>query len=374
MTPTRRAFLERLGAAGLVSTLAAYGCQSADRDATESKEVPTSDPPRPLDILILGGTGFIGPHEIRYAQSRGHSITLFNRGQSNPELFADLELIRGDRSEPDGLAGLRGRSFDAVIDNSANREEWVSASAAALEGNVGRYLFVSSTGVYYPYLTRGVDESVSPVVALDAGDDSGSSNFGVNKALAEQHTLRIMGDRGLVVRPHYIAGPGDPTDRFTNWPVRLSERPQVIVPGTPEDPVQWIDVRDVTEFMIHLLEAEATGIYNAAGPSPASGVGDFVRRVATAVDSSSELVQIDDLDFLDESDFFAIPWIPPRDELFGMATVSADKSIQAGLTLRSVEETAVDTLEWFRSEPREPRFLSGAREVEILDEWMAREG
>ena len=273
------------------------------------------------------------------------------------------------------MDGLRGQTFDAVIDNSANQEEWVSASAALLEPNVGRYLFVSSTGVYYPYHTRGVDESVDPVMEFDASDDTGSSTFGVNKARAEQHTLNIFGDRGLVVRPHFIAGPGDPTDRFTNWPVRLAERPRVIVPGTPADPVQWIDVRDVTHFMIRLLEDEASGIYNAAGPTPNMGVGELAERVRAAVQSEAELVQIDDLDFLDEMNFTPIPWIPPRDELFGMASVDSSKALDAGLTLRPVEETAVDTLEWFRGEvsagSREPQFLSAERETEILEAWVA---
>lgn len=368
MTPTRREFLGTLGVAGAAWSVA--GC--APSSDAESESAGAASPPRPLNILILGGTGFIGPHQIRYALSRGHSITLFNRGQSNPEMFADLELIRGDRSEPDGLAGLEGRTFDAVIDNSANREEWVSASARLLEPNVGRYLFVSSTGVYYPYHNRGVDESVAPVTSLDPDDESGSSNFGVNKALAEQHTMSILGDRGLVVRPHFIAGPGDPTDRFTNWPVRLTERDRVILPGSVDDPCQWIDVRDVTHFMVRLLEDEASGVFNAAGPDPATGVGPFAERVASAVGSTAELVQIDDLDFLEEHRFSAIPWIPPRDELYGMAAVDSSKALAAGMTLRPVEETAVDTLEWFSTQDREARFLDAAQEAEILAAWEAR--
>jgi 2'-hydroxyisoflavone reductase len=194
----------------------------------------------------------------------------------------------------------------------------------------------------------------------------------VNKALAEGHTLRSLGDRGLVVRPHFIAGPGDPTDRFTNWPVRLASRPRVIVPGGPDDPVQWIDVRDVTSFMIDLLETEASGIYNAAGPSPGMGVRRLVERVRGAVESQAELVDVTDLDFLEEAEFGAIPWIPPRNELFGMAAVDSAKALAAGLELRPVEETAVDTLEWFRSQDREGRFLTAERETEVIDAWEAR--
>lgn len=331
-------------------------------------------PPRPLSILVLGGTGFIGPHQVRFALDRGHSVTLFNRGQSAPDMFPELETIIGDR-ETD-LEGLRGRQWDAVIDNSATNPEWVRASTRLLADAAGRYLYISSTGVYYPYLTTGADESVEPL--LEKTEEGGmSSSYGVDKARSEDVVEAAFGQRGLVVRPHFIAGPGDATDRFTSWPVRLDDRPEVVAPGTPEDPVQYVDVRDLTSWMIRLLENDVGGVFNAGGPAQPQGVGEFIRRVATAIGSEAQATWIDDLDFLREHRFSAVPWIPPEGDLLGMATVNSDKALSQGLTLRPVEETARDSLAWFRGQPEERQAdlrhgPSPEAEAEMLAAWKAR--
>src|SRR5262245_1137780 len=172
----------------------------------------------PLDILILGGTGFIGPHLVRYAVSRGHRVTTFTRGRREAELPASVQRLIGDRNGQ--LGALEGKKWDVVIDDSATNPDWVRQSTQLLKGNAGRYLFTSSTGVYYPYLTRGIDETMP--VRLEVQDPKdGSETFGVAKAKCERQVLDTFGDAGTIVRPTYIVGPGDTTDRFPYWPVRL---------------------------------------------------------------------------------------------------------------------------------------------------------
>ena len=370
---SRRDFA-RLSALAL-GGLAAAGCGGEGGQDGGGGADPADDAPaRPLDILVLGGTGFIGPHQVRFALDRGHNVTLFNRGQSAPDMFPDLETIIGDRESD--LEGLRGRQWDAVIDNSATNPEWVRASAQLLADSAGRYLYVSSTGVYFPYLTTGADESLEPLLEKDP-EGGMSSSYGVDKALSEDEVEAAFGDRGLVVRPHFIAGPGDPTDRFTSWPVRLSGRPEVVGPGTPDDPVQYIDVRDLTSWMVRLLENEVGGVFNAGGPAEPQGVGEFIRRVAAGIGSDAEVTWIDDLEFLQEHQFFAVPWIPPEGDLLGMATVNSDKALSQGLTLRPVEDTARDSLDWFRSQPEERQAdlrhgPDAEAEAELLAAWKAR--
>lgn len=197
---------------------------------------PRGEPaPTPLRILILGGTGFVGPNQVRTALARGHEVTLFNRGITNPGLFPDLETLIGDR---DGdLAALEGRTWDVVIDNSATLPRWVRLSAEALRGSAGKYLFVSSTGVYIPYLTTDIREG-APVDTIDDPETEvvNGRTFGALKALAEEEARTAFPDTHLVLRPTYIIGPGDPTDRYSYWPVRLARGGEVLAPGTPTTP------------------------------------------------------------------------------------------------------------------------------------------
>ncbi|NNM33917.1 MAG: NAD-dependent epimerase/dehydratase family protein [Gemmatimonadetes bacterium] len=370
---TRRDFA-RLSALAVGTLAVGAGCGGGTEEGAGAATDTADASPRPLDILVLGGTGFIGPHQVQYALDRGHSVTLFNRGQSAPDRFPDLETIIGDREND--LEGLRGRQWDAVIDNSATNPEWVRASAQLLADSAGRYLYVSSTGVFFPYLTTGADESVEPLLEKDP-EKGMSSSYGVDKALSEDEVEDAFGDRAVVVRPHFIAGPGDPTDRFTSWPVRLADRSEVVGPGTPEDPVQYIDVRDLTSWMVRLLENEVGGVFNAGGPAERQGVGEFIRRVAAGIGSTAEVTWIDDLDFLGEHQFSAVPWIPPEGDLLGMATVNSDKALSQGLVLRPVEETARDSLEWFRSQPEERQAElrhgpDAEAEAQMLAAWKAR--
>src|SRR5215470_14005787 len=229
---TRREFLKAGAVAGgaLLSGASGPLLEAAPRTVSKAR----------LDLLILGGTGFIGPHLVRLAVERGHKVTIFTRGKKNPDLPAEVKRLVGDRDT--NLEPLKGQRWDAVIDDSATKPERVRASATLLRDAAGRYLFTSSTGVYYPYLKRGVDETVAPHTEVADAND-GSETYGVAKALSEKVVVETFGDRGLVVRPTYIVGPGDTTDRFPYWPVRLAQGGEVLAPGRRDDPMQIIDVR-----------------------------------------------------------------------------------------------------------------------------------
>lgn len=331
--------------------------------------------PAPLRILILGGTGFIGPHMVRYAVARGHQVTTFTRGRRDPELPDSVERLIGDRNGQ--LDSLKGKSWDVVIDDSATNPDWVRQSTELLKGSVKRYLFTSSTGVYYPYLKRGLDESDPVHVDLRDAKD-GSETFGVNKALCEKQVQTAFGDRFVVVRPTYIVGPGDTTDRFPYWPVRLAQGGDLLAPGKRDDPVAFIDVRDLAEFMVRLLEDGRTGIYNVVGPRNVMTSRQFYDAARAAINPSARLVFVDDYDFLkahkiDES----IPWVFLADKDFGHQSVRNAKVIAAGLTFRPLAQTLKDTLAWWPTVPEArrnaPRWaISSATEAAALADWKAR--
>ena len=325
--------------------------------------------PTPLRILILGGTGFVGPNQVRTALARGHEVTLFNRGITNPELFPDLETLIGDR---DGdLSALEGRTWDAVIDNSANLPRWVRLSTEALRGSVGKYLFVSSTGVYIPYLTTDIREG-APVDTIDDPETEvvNGRTFGALKALAEEEARTTFPDTHLVLRPTYIIGPGDPTDRYSYWPVRLARGGEVLAPGTPDDPVQHVDVRDLAAFMIKSLEDDLAGTYNVVGPREPLTMGGLLERTRAAVGSDATLTWVDAA-FLEEQGLSALTyWTEPAGDYLGMMQVNGDKAFDAGFAMRPLEETARDALEWFNSQDAERQELrsglSPTREAELL--------
>lgn len=328
-----------------------------------------------MRILILGGTGFIGPHIVRYAVSRGHTVTTFTRGRRTADLPAGVEQLVGDRNGQ--LGALEGKKWDAVIDDSATDPAWVRMSTALLKPNVSSYLFTSSTGVFYPYLKRGLDET-APVRMEITDPNDGSEGYGVRKAQCEQITMDAFGDRGLVVRPTYIVGPGDTTDRFPYWPQRLRKGGETLAPGNKNDPVQIIDVRNLATFMVKLIEDARGGIYNVAGPREPLTIAEFLATATSAIGSTSQLIWVDDYDLLAKHRIFGmVPWIMLRDNNYGHTSASNAKAVAAGLTFRPVAETVRDTLVWWDTVPAErrekPRF-SPTPEVEaaVLAEWKAR--
>ena len=328
----------------------------------------------PLRLLVLGGTGFIGPHLVRLAVSRGHAVSIFTRGRRDGDIPASVERLVGDRNGQ--LAALEGRTWDAVIDDSATNPAWVRLSAELLRKS-GRYLFTSSTGVYYPYLTRGLTESDEVHTDLRDAKD-GSEVFGTNKAQCEAIVREVFGDRGMVVRPTYIVGPGDYTDRFTYWPVRLTRGGEVLAPGNKSDRVQFIDVRDLAAFMLALVEKQGSGVYNAVGPHGEMTIETFLGQASRALGVSPQFTWVSDYDVLAKEGLDGIvPWILTRDNDYGHTYIGSTRSVQAGLSLRPVSDTVRDTLAWFNTLSADRRagakwVLSEQQERELLAAWHAR--
>lgn len=348
----------------------------ASLSAACSRAVAT--PPAPsspkLSLLVLGGTGFIGPHLVRHAVSRGHKVSIFTRGRREADLPAEVERLIGDRNGQ--LGALEGRKWDFVVDDSATNPDWVRQSTALLKGNVGSYLFTSSTGVYYPYTTRGVDETM-PVRTEAADPRDGSATYGASKAQCEKIVQEVFGDRGFISRPSYIVGPGDTTDRFPYWPVRLAKGGDVLAPGKRDDPVQWIDVRDLTEFMIRLLESGKGGIYNVVGPREPMGAWRFYDEAVKAVGARVTLIRIEDHEFLTAHNIqYSIPWAIPVGDYLGMLAVKNEKAIAAGLGFRPLADTVRDTLGWWATVPEArrtaPKFaITPELEAKALEDWRA---
>jgi 2'-hydroxyisoflavone reductase len=374
MTATRREFLEATGTA-----LAGAGVRSRLAGAAPHNP-PAQFRRTPLRVLILGGTSFIGPHQLRVLLERGHAVSIFTRGRTvpiiYPELFERVEHLTGERGRD--LGALAGRTWDAVLDNSGQRVEWARESAELLKGRAGLYLYVSSTGVYYPYRTTDIPEDGPVLLADDPPRERPS--YGVMKALSEMAVRDAFGDRAIVVRPQYIVGPADMSDRFTYWPVRVHRGGNVLVPGKPGDPVQYIDVRDLTEWMVRLLENGTTGVFNAVGPTAPLTMAEFVHGLRAVTAARVTWTWADDDDFLRaEKLLYAIPWLLPEGDLAGAARISNARAIAAGLTFRPLAVTARDTLDWWYSAAvseerrQKARFvLTPEREAEILAAWASR--
>ena len=391
MTPSRRDFLGtslKTGAAvaALGTPLGVHAATLASTIDPSSRQSGSETPRHPLNILILGGTSFLGPHMIAYALGRGHSVTTFTRGQTTPtvhgDLFKQVEQLVGDRDV--SLDALRGRQWDAVIDNSGRNVAWTTNAATLLQDSVETYLYTSSTGVYYPYLGDLIGEDTEVVMQVPDGldDNEGAGyGYGVMKAQSEAEARRIFGeDRTIVVRPTYIMGPADRTDRFTWWPVRLPRGGEVIIPG-PSDLVQYIDVRDVSEWMIRLAENKTAGTFNAAGPASRTDTEAFVYGAHAAFSSKATFVPIDDYEFLASHRYrFRIPWIPPIGPNYGTARADISHAVENGLTFRPLAESVRDIYDWWQTDAvpavRKERMTGPeslmAREANIIAAWRAR--
>jgi 2'-hydroxyisoflavone reductase len=270
------------------------------------------------------------------------------------------------------LTALQGRRWDAVFDDSATDPRWVRQSTALLQDS-GRYLFVSSTGVFNPYRTPNNDES-APVIL----EPSNSTDYGVRKAQSEQVVMRAFGSRGLVVRPGYIVGPGDVSDRFSYWPQRFARGGDILVPGRPSDPSQFVDVRDLTAFMLKLVEEGRDGVYNVTGPRERLTFGQFISETQAALRPDASLVRVDDYAFLREHRItYAIPWmIPEGDDQYHLQ-INNRKAVAAGLVFRPIAETVRDTLDtWPQRLAALPsgqqpnfRWITPEREREVLTAW-----
>jgi 2'-hydroxyisoflavone reductase len=344
---------------------------------------------KPLRILILGGTGFTGPEQVRYAVGRGHKVTVFNRGKTKRgEIPEGVEQLVGDRNGQ--LDALKGKQWDVVIDNPTTLPVWVRDAAEILKGNVDRYVFISTISVYAEHGTPGKDETAE--LAKYNGPDpyketmetmraSGFQLYGPLKALSEQEAEKWFPKKTLVIRPGLIVGPNDQTDRFTYWPVRIDRGGEVLAPGNPTDPVQIIDARDIAEWTIRMVENGETGIYNATGPAKPLGMGEMLEGIKGALKSDAKLTWVN-AQFLEQqkvAPWSDMPvWIPPQGEMGGMGRTSIAKALAKGLTFRPLEVTARDTLAYFKSLPPERQAelkagLKPEREKEVLEAWHKRE-
>lgn len=292
-----------------------------------------------MTILILGGTVFLGRHIADAAIARGHEVTLFNRGRQNPDLFPDVERLRGNR---DGdLAALRGRTFDAVVDTSGYRPEHVRAVATTL-GATRHYTFISTVSVY-----RGFPPGRS--FNEDAAVAAGSEGYGPLKARCEEMLHAELPGRVACIRPGLIVGPHDPTDRFTYWPRRIARGGDVLAPGRPQRPIQFIDVRDLADWCVRLGEHRQVGTFNAVGPQSVT-MGSFVDECRAVAGSDVRFIWIPDQQLLAAGikPWTELPlWIPEEDvNAGGMLLADNRRAVAAGLTFRPVADTIRATLDW----------------------------
>lgn len=362
MTTSRRQFIQVAAAAGALSSLPT-SLFAGDKAA------------KPLRLLILGGTGFIGPHEINYALARGHEVTMFNRGKTAPDMFPNVERLIGDRSGQ--LDALKGREWDAVIDNSGFFPRHAQLSAELLHGNVGQYLFVSSISAYGEALAVADDEFTAPPATMEMPVDESEHiygpNYGARKRLCEQEISKVFGDRAINVRPGIITGPGDPTNRLRHWLARLVAGKDILVPGPKDWPVQYIDARDLSGWMVRLVEDGATGPYNAVGAEEPYHAEPFLNRLKAAAASTSNFVWVD-WDWLTgqlETPPRYSPWFPGDFSPF--MQVNNDRALATGLTFRPIEETARDMVALLDGGgiDTERGELSLEKEAELVERWRA---
>ena len=378
MATTRRDVL-KLGA------LAAAGTLLPSLAAAESATaIAKAD--KPLRILILGGTGFTGPFQVNYALARGHKVTLFNRGQRpSPEWPGSVEQLHGDRNTGD-LKALEGRDWDVCIDNPTSLPFWVRDAGQALKGRVGHYLFISTISVYADGAKAGIDENSA--VATYQGKDAMAETietlradvgglYGPLKALSEAEARKQFGEKVTIVRPGFIVGPRDDTDRFTYWPKRIAQGGEVLVPGDGRDPVQIIDGRDLGEWMIRLAEAGTTGTFNACGPDFALSTDAMVHGCHAVTGGPITFTHVTP-EFIEANEVALPIWVPREGSPYsGYGAVSNARAIAAGLRFRPLATTVTDLLAWYRTLPAERQSevragLSRDREAELLKAWHAR--
>ena len=376
MSTSRREFLGQslaVAAASVASASLGLACRS------ESSGAPAAHAKKRKRILILGGTGFLGPKTVEVALARGHQVTIFNRGKREkllPFPYKNVEHLYGNRdpllpaddergpdkellhpdAKPKGLEQLQGKTWDAVIDNSGYYPRMVKASAELLAPTASQYIFISSISAYASNKTVGADETAPVATIADPTVETmGASfeNYGALKALCEQAAAAAFPGRAAIVRPGYIVGPGDPTDRFTYWPVRASRGGEVLAPGTPGDPVEWIDVRDLAAWLVKLVEDGTSGTFNAIGPDRPGQWGAVLDACVAPSKGAATLTWIPS-DWLEKNgqggeDGFPI-WAPPTGEFAGFHTWSNARALKAGLTFRPVADTVAATLAWYPGE------------------------
>ena len=375
MGQTRRDAL-KLGGLGL----GALALPGSVTHALSSEHGTIAKASKPLKLLILGGTGFTGPFQVRYALARGHEVTIFNRGSRTLDWPGPVEELIGDRNN--NLEALKGRKWDVCIDNHTSLPVWVRDAAEVLQDNVGHYVFTSTLSVYASNAEPGADETAAlldyqgndPMAETLESLRANMSLFGPLKAESEREVARWFPDNHTIIRPTLIVGPRDGTDRFMYWPVRMARGGQVLAPGDGNDPIQIIDARDVAEFTVRQAEARAQGKFNAAGPDYKFTFEAMLHGIRAVTGVAADLHWAP-AEFLSEqgvSPWSDMPvWIPSEGDYAGFSSRSNAKAIAAGLTFRPFADTVSATLEWFGEQPEERQSelragISAEREAEVL--------
>lgn len=400
---SRRTFLA--ASAAFAGALAAGAGLAASARADTNRWIAPSRAKK--KILILGGTGFLGPHVVDAAQARGHTVTLFNRGKTEKRkggMFPEIEKLQGDRDPKvgEGLKALEGKKWDAVVDTSGYVPRIVKASAELLAPNVNQYVFISTLSVYAKNDKAGLNESDPVGTMEDPTNEEVNKYYGQLKALCEQAAEAAFPGRTLNIRPGYIVGPGDSTDRFTYWPMRAKRGGEILAPGTPNDPLQVIDARDLAEWIVLCIENGTMGVFNACGPVGGMKWGDCLAACQKAAKTPSTLTWVP-AEFLEQHGAGPgrLPiWIPPVGEYTGFHQRDISKAVKAGLKSRPIEQICADIIAWYPTEierrvratkdimdeaekagkappkmadPRTPRAgISPEKEAEILAAWHAR--
>ena len=340
-----------------------------------------------MKLLVFGGTQFVGRHLVRAALDRGHQVTLFNRGRTNPGLFPEAERIVGDRR--DDLSALDGGSWDAVLDVNGYVPRVVRAAAERLRDRAGSYTFISTISVYADKEARGLREG-SPLAAPKPGEEGSEEitpdSYGWLKAGCEQAVEEVWPDRALIVRPGLVVGPHDPTGRFPYWPWRVARGGEVLAPAGPDHPLQFIDGRDLAEWTVRSVEEGRTGPFTATGPGRRLTFGELLDACRKISGSDARITWVED-DFLLERDvepFRELPLWIPGPEADGFYGLDNGKAVAAGLTFRPLAETVGDTLAWLaevgggvpsRTGEERPAHLTLEREAELLRAWhQSRQG
>lgn len=330
-----------------------------------------------MKLLILGGPKFLGRYIIEAALAENHEVTVFNRGQTNPDEYPQIEKLRGNR---DGdLTALHGRSWDAVIDTCGYAPRIVDASARLLADAAGHYTFVSSISVYASTAVPGLDES-APVgtLANESIEEITGETYGPLKALCEQAVERHFPNRACQVRAGLIVGPHDPTDRFTFWPHRIHRGGEVLAPGSPDALVQFVDVRDLAHWMVQMAASQQPGVFNATGPEKPLTMGELLAGCQEVAANNASLTWVDESFLLAQEvqPWMEMPlWIPSSNaDAPGFSAIDCRRAIAAGLTFRPLAETAADTLNW--SLQRDPAWqwragVAAEKETAVLQAWRA---
>lgn len=406
MGTTRRDFLQISATAAGAAALGGIVPSPVAAMARAAAAAEVGRAPSSLRILILGGTGFTGPHQVHYAVARGHHVTVFNRGRRQGGLPAGVEHLQGDRNDREaGVNALkeavaRGTKWDVVIDNPTTLPFWVRDAASVLAPAAQQYVFISTISVYSDTSKPGMDEST--VLAEYQGADvmaetmqtfaaSQGQLYAPLKVASEREAEKWFPGRTTIIRPGLIVGPGDMTGRFTYWPLRIAKGGEVLAPGTGHDPVQFIDARDLAEWTIRMAEQRVTGTFNATGPAGEISIAEMLGGIRAAFDGTKPVkltwVPVEFMEQHEIRGWSDMPvWVPPTPEMAGFSRVSIQRALDRGLTFRPLATTARETVEWYESLPQQawyrdltdqqrarvPGVFTEERERAALQAWHAR--